>query len=364
MAKTKVVVLFGGRSSEHVVGCATAAAFLEFIDRTRYDVIPVGITREGAFVLEDDNPAKFALNPAKLPEVLDNGTRVIWPEPNGDRRLRVRAADGEIAVLGEIDIVLLSMLGAHGEDGAIQGFLDTIEVPYTGGGIVDSAMCMDKHFMKIALRAAGIPVSDWVTVTHADWQSDPDSIRDSVRELGFPVYVKPAREGSSVGVSRVASEEELAGALEIAFGKDRKVLIEIEVKGRELEVSVLEAKDGVKASLPGEIVLTGREFYDWDGKYMGAPGVEIVCPAVLTDAQIAAVKELGVKAFNAVDGQGFARVDMFMTDEALYVNEINTMPGFTPISMYPKCWVASGLSYPELLTEIIETGRRRVSLAG
>src|SRR5690606_33870008 len=126
----------------------------------------------------------------------------------------------------------------------------------------------------------------------------------------------------------------------------------------------LEAKDGVKASLPGEIVLTGREFYDWDGKYMGAPGVEIVCPAVLTDAQIAAVKELGVKAFNAVDGQGFARVDMFMTDEALYVNEINTMPGFTPISMYPKCWVASGLSYPELLTEIIETGRRRVSLAG
>lgn len=348
-----------------MVGCATAAAFLEFIDRDRYEVVPVGITREGAFVLEEDNPAKFALNPAKLPEVLDNGTRVIWPEPDGDRRMRVRAADGKIAVIGEIDIVLLSLLGAHGEDGAMQGFFDTIGVPFTGAGIIDSAMCMDKHFMKIALRAAGIPVTDWVTVNHADWKADPESVRDAVRGLGLPVYVKPAREGSSVGVSRVASEDELDAALELAFSKDRKVLVEVEVKGRELEVSVLETRNGVKASLPGEIVLTGREFYDWDGKYMGASGVETVCPAAgLTDTQIEALKELAIRGFTAVDGQGFARVDMFLTEDALLINEINTMPGFTPISMYPQCWMASGMTYPELLTEIIETGLRRVWLAG
>ncbi len=326
--------------------------------------MPVGITREGAFVLEEDSPAKFALNPAKLPEVIDNGTRIIWPEPDGDRRMRVRAADGEVAVIGEIDIVLLSLLGAHGEDGAMQGFFDTIEVPYTGAGIVDSAMCMDKHFMKVALRAANIPVSDWVTVTHAEWNSDPAGVRDAARSLGLPVYVKPAREGSSVGVSRVATADELLAALELAFSKDRKVLIEAEVIGRELEVSVLETREGVRASLPGEIVLTGRAFYDWDGKYMGADGVEIVCPAELSEAQIEAVKDLGIRAFAAVDGQGFARVDMFLTEDALLVNELNTMPGFTPISMYPKCWVASGMPYTELLTEIIETGLRRISLAG
>ncbi len=342
-----------------MVGCATAAAFLEFIDRDRYEVVPVGITREGAFVLEEDSPAKFALNAAKLPEVLDNGTRILWPEPAGDRRMRVRAVDGEVAVIGEIDVVLLSLLGAHGEDGAMQGFFDTIEVPYTGAGVLDSAMCMDKHFMKVTLRAAGIPVTPWVTVMRADWEANPAAVRDAARELGLPVYVKPAREGSSVGVSRVAADGDWDAALELAFSKDEKVLIEAEVLGREIEVSVLEAAAGVKASLPGEIVLSGREFYDWEGKYLGGAGVETVCPADLTPAQIAAVQDVGVRAFAAVGGRGFARVDVFMTPDAILVNELNTMPGFTPISMYPQCWVASGLSYTELLTEIVEMAQRR-----
>lgn len=330
------------------------------IDRDRYAVIPVGITRDGAFVLEDDDPAKFPLDAAHLPEVVDNGTRVRWPEPGGDRTLRIVRPDGSVEGLGEIDVVLPILHGPHGEDGTIQGFFDTLEVPYAGGGVLDSALCMDKHFMKVALQAAGIAVAPWVTVRRREFDADAASVRDRVEALGLPLFVKPARAGSSVGVSKVEAWDELDEALAIAFAEDDKVLVETGVLGREIEVAVLEGAEGVRASLPGEIVLTSRGFYDFEGKYLGGDGVDVVCPAVLTDAEIAAIQEAGVRAFEAVDGRGLARVDMFLTPSGeLVVNELNTMPGFTPISMFPKCWIASGLSYGDLISELIEAGLRR-----
>lgn len=332
---------------------------LAAIDRDRYDVIPVGITREGAFVLEQDDPAKFALDAASMPEVIDNGTRIRWPEA-GDRVLRVIAPDGSAVELAAVDVVLPILHGTHGEDGTIQGFFDILEIPYAGGGVLDSAMCMDKHFMKVALESEGIAVSPWVTVRQRAWQQESAPLRAAIAELGLPLFVKPARAGSSVGVSKIESLGELDAALEVAFAEDEKVLVETGIVGREIEVAILETADGVRASLPGEIVLTSRGFYDFEGKYLGGDGVDVVCPAEMSDAEIAAVQQVGVRAFEAVDGKGLARVDVFLTaDGGIVVNELNTMPGFTPISMFPKCWIASGLSYGDLITELIEGGLRR-----
>jgi D-alanine-D-alanine ligase len=362
MDRPAVAVLFGGRSSEHSISSATAGGVLRAIDRDRYRVIPVGITRDGVFVLEDDDPDKFALDAERLPEVVDNGTRVLWPEGGTDRLLRVRRANGSVDELGAVDAVLPILHGVHGEDGTVQGFFDTLGLPYAGGGVLDSALCMDKHFMKIVLQAAGVAVSPWVTVTRSRWEKDPDGVRADAAQLGDVLFVKPARAGSSVGVSKVHDASELEPALELAFAEDDKVLIERSMSGREVEVAILEGRDGdgPRASLPGEIVLTTREFYDFEGKYLGGDGADVVCPADLEDADIAAIQALGVRAFEAVDGRGLARVDFFLTDEGLYVNELNTMPGFTPISMFPKCWIASGMTYGELISELIDTALERV----
>lgn len=336
---------------------------LRAIDRDRFRVIPVGITREGVFVLEDDDPDKFALDAQRLPEVVDNGTRVLWPEGGADRTLRVRRMDGSVDEVGRLDAVLPILHGVHGEDGTVQGFLDTLGIPYAGGGVLDSALCMDKHFMKIVLAAAGVPVAPWVTIRRSRWEADPDGVRADAAALGEPSFVKPARAGSSVGVSKVHDASELDDALALAFAEDDKVLIETAIVGREVEVAILEGRDGARAraSLPGEIVLTTREFYDFEGKYLGGEGAEVVCPAQLTDAETTAIQELGVRAFEAVDGRGLARVDFFLTADGLYVNELNTMPGFTPISMFPKCWIASGMTYPELISELIDTALARAA---
>ncbi|MGZ0710624.1 D-alanine--D-alanine ligase family protein (plasmid) [Coraliomargarita sp. W4R53] len=361
MDRRAVAVLFGGRSSEHSISSATAGGVLRAIDRERFRVIPIGITRDGIFVLEDDDPEKFALDAGRLPEVVDNGTRVVWPEGGTDRTLRVRRADGSLATLGVLDAVLPILHGLHGEDGTVQGFLDTLGIPYAGGGVLDSALCMDKHFMKIVLQAAGVPVSPWVTVTKQRWESEPDSVRADAAPLGEPTFVKPARAGSSVGVSKVHDSSELADALALAFAEDDKVLIETAIVGREIEVAILEGRAGgaTRASLPGEIVLTTREFYDFEGKYLGGDGADVVCPAELTASEIEALQRMGAKAFEAVDGRGLARVDFFLTADGIYVNELNTMPGFTPISMFPKCWIASGMTYGELISELIDTALER-----
>lgn len=361
MHKPAVAVLFGGRSSEHSISSATAGGVLRAIDRERYRVIPIGITRDGVFVLEDDDPDKFALDADRLPEVADNGSRIVWPEGGAARDLRVRRADGSLDHLGEIDVVLPILHGLHGEDGTIQGFLDTLRLPYAGAGVLDSAMCMDKHFMKIALRAEGVPVAPWVTVRRSRWHADAAGVRADAAALGETLFVKPARAGSSVGVSKVHHAGELDAALALAFAEDDKVLIESALVGREVEVAVLEGRGGssARASLPGEVVLTTREFYDFEGKYLGGDGVDVRCPADLEASVVDAIQVMGVQAFEAVDGRGLARVDFFLTDDGLVVNELNTMPGFTPISMFPKCWIASGMTYAELITELIDTALER-----
>lgn len=334
---------------------------LHAIDRERFAVIPIGITRGGTFVLEEDNPAKFQLDAAKLPEVVDNGTRIIWPEGAEDRTLSVREADGSVRELGEVDVVLPILHGVHGEDGTMQGFLDILGLPYAGGGVLGSALGMDKHFMKIALAAAGIAVSPGFTTTAREWAHDADGVRARASQFTLPLFVKPARAGSSVGVSRVADLAEFDDAMQIALAEDTKVLVEQGISGREVEVGVLEGRRGApaRASLPGEVVLTTRAFYDFEGKYLGGDGVDIVCPASMTDDETRTLQEVAVAAFDAVDGLGLARVDFFLTPDGPVVNELNTMPGFTPISMFPKCWIASGMTYADLITELIDTAVER-----
>lgn len=356
--KQTVVVLFGGRSSEHAISCATAGGVLAAIDRTRFDVVPVGITREGAFTLQPDDASRFALSADTLPEVVDNGTRVHWPESAESRELSVVEPDGGVRLLGRVDVVFPILHGRFGEDGTVQGLLELVGLPYVGAGLLASSVGMDKHFTKTVLQEAGIAVAPWRTVRRREWLAEPSAVADAVAALGFPVFVKPARAGSSVGVSRVDSAEQLAAAMEVGLAEDHKVLVESAVVGREIECAVIGGRDGgaPRTSVGGEIVLGGDAFYDFESKYLGAPGADLVCPADLSPDELAEMQRLAALAFESVDGTGLSRVDFFLTDDGWVINEINTMPGFTPISMFPACWLASGLSYPELITELIELG--------
>jgi D-alanine-D-alanine ligase len=358
----RVALLFGGRSSEHSISCATAGGVLGAIDRDRFEVVPIGITHEGAFTLEaQDVVAGFALG-ATLPELSDNGSRVHFPESAESREFRVTNADGTSESLGEIDIAFPILHGPFGEDGTIQGLLELLGLPYVGNGVLASALGMDKHFTKSVLQAAGVSVAPWVTVSRAQLAREPELWDRRIRGLGLPAFVKPARAGSSVGVSKVHEWDELDAALDIAFTEDHTVLIESGISGREVECAVLQGRDlgPTRASVAGEIVFTGREFYDFDAKYMDAPGIELVCPAELQPQELAELQRIATRAFDAIGGRGLARVDFFFTGSEFIVNEINTMPGFTPISMFPACWLASGLTYPDLITELIELGLETV----
>jgi D-alanine-D-alanine ligase len=361
--RVAVALLFGGRSSEHSISCATAAGVLEAIDRARYDVIPIGITHEGAFTLQPDDAARFALNAEKLPEVEDNGSRILWPDSAATRELTVVDADGARRSLGEVDIVFPILHGPWGEDGTLQGLLELVGLPYVGSGVLASALGMDKHFTKTVLQQAGIPVAPWRTVTAYEWRTDPEAVRDAAQPLGLPAFVKPARAGSSVGVTKITDWAGLDAAMATALAEDDRVLIESMVTGREVEIAVLGGRPGepARASVAGEIVISGRDFYDFAAKYLDAPGIDLVCPADLTDAQLAEMQELGVRAFDAIGGEGLARVDFFLTADGFVVNEINTMPGFTPISMFPRCWQESGLSYPALIDELIQVALARAA---
>ncbi len=315
----------------------------------------MGITRGGAFVLEDDEPDKFGLDPEHLPEVVDNGTRVVWPDSALSRELKVTDATGTRS-LGDVDVVFPILHGRFGEDGTVQGFLELLDLPYVGAGLLMSAIGMDKHTTKSILKSAGVPVVPWVTVTRRDLARDPDLWNRRIRSLGLPAFVKPARAGSSVGVSKVSEWSELDAALDLAFAEDATVLVEQAIVGREVECGVLQGRDGgaSRVSVAGEIVISGREFYDFDAKYLGADGIELVCPAVLGDGELGEMQRIAARAFEAVGGQGLSRVDFFFTGTEFFVNEVNTMPGFTPISMFPTCWIASGMTYPQLISELID----------
>ena len=291
-----------------------------------------------------------------MPRVLDNGTRIRWPDKAGDRTLTVELADGTTRSLGEVDVVFPILHGRFGEDGTVQGMLELLGLPFVGSGVLASALGMDKHFTKTVLLQAGIEVAPWNTVTARQWALSPTLVAERASSLGLPAFVKPARAGSSVGVSRITDWSQLAEAMEVALAEDDKVLIEEGIVGREVECGVLEGRDGAptRVSVAGEVVMTDRAFYDFDAKYLDAPGIELVCPAPMSDDQLATMQSIAATAFESIGGAGLARVDFFLTDNGFVVNELNTMPGFTPISMFPACWIASGLSYPQLIDELID----------
>ena len=358
-APTTVAVLFGGRSSEHEISCVTAGGIMDVVDRSVYEIVPVGITKDGAFTLQPDDPAQLAIRDGALPTVPDNGTRVAFPTSPATNELVVSHPDGSVTTVA-VDIVFPILHGPFGEDGTVQGLLEIAGLPYVGDGVLASALAMDKHVAKAVLEHAGLRVAPWTTVLRREWAADPVDVAEAVAAHGWPLFVKPARAGSSMGVSRVDEPSQLGAAMDLAFEHDSKVIVEPRVIGREVEVAVLEGRDGVpRTSLPGEIVVDEAGFYDFESKYLGGDE-SLLCPAPLTETQTDEIRSIGARAFEAIGGAGLARVDCFLTDDGFVVNEVNTMPGFTPLSMYPRCWAASGVSYPELVSELIELGRAAV----
>ncbi|SDS35782.1 D-alanine--D-alanine ligase [Paraoerskovia marina] len=362
--KPRVLVLFGGRSGEHAISCATAAGVLQAIDRDRYEVLPVGITRAGKWVRAVDDPDAWKLGEGRLPEVLDAAEEISIPLAAGDDV--VRLADGETPPrqLGAVDVVFPLLHGPFGEDGTVQGLLELADLRYVGAGVLASAVGMDKHFMKLVLAGSDLPVGPYVVIRPGEWERSPQTWTDTVAGLGLPVFVKPARAGSSLGISRVDDLAQLPAAVAAAQEHDPKVIVEAGIVGREIECAVLGARPGERprASLPGEIVVTSDEhsFYDFESKYLDESGVTLACPADLPEHVTAEIRELAVRTFEAVGAEGLSRVDVFVTpDERVIVNEINTMPGFTPFSMYPRMWERTGISYPELVDELLTLALER-----
>ncbi len=355
--RPRVALVFGGRSDEHVVSCSTAASVLRAIDRDRYDVVPVGISREGHWVLVDDDPVPLELSPGHRPEVDSSAARVVVPLGTDDRELRVLEPGQVPAELGQVDVVFPLLHGPFGEDGTIQGMLELADIRYVGCGVLASAVMMDKHFMKTVFAHAGLRVGPFVAITDQEWRRDPAAAMDAVASLEFPVFVKPARAGSSVGVSRVSRPEDLEAATSVARRHDPKVVVEAAFAGREVECGVLQGRDGgpPRTSEVGEVeVVGGHDFYDFDAKYLDEANVRLSCPADLPDEVAREVRRIAPAAFEAAGCEGLARVDCFYTErDGVVINELNTMPGFTPYSMYPQVWAASGISYPELIDELL-----------
>ena len=359
--RVRVAVVYGGRSSEHAISCVSAGSILRNLDPERFEVVAVGITPEGAWMLTGAEPDALAIVDGRLPQVTsESGKELALAADPGRRGELLSVGRGAPEVLEAVDVVFPVLHGPYGEDGTIQGLLELAGVPYVGAGVLASASGMDKEFTKKLLAAEGLPIGDQVVL-----RSRQETLDLEQRErLGLPVFVKPARGGSSIGVSRVTAWDQLPAAIELARRHDPKVIVEAAVFGRELECGVLEFPDGrVEASTVGEIRVAGvrgREdsFYDFATKYL-EDAAELDVPAKVDDSIADEVRQLAIRAFHAIDCQGLARVDFFLTDDGPIINEINTMPGFTTISMFPRMWAASGVDYPTLLATMVETARRR-----
>lgn len=360
-ARIRVAVVYGGRSSEHAISCVSAGSILRNLDPERFEVTAVGITPGGSWVLTDGRPETLAITDGTLPGVTGaSGTELALAADPARRGQLLSLGEAAGDVLAAVDVVFPVLHGPYGEDGTVQGLLELAGVPYVGAGVLASAAGMDKEFTKKLLAAAGLPIGDQVVLRPRD-----ESLSLEERErLGLPVFVKPARGGSSIGVSRVTSWDLLPAAIETARRHDPKVIVEAAVPGRELECGVLEFPDGhLEASTVGEIRVAGvggREdgFYDFETKYLD-DGAELDVPAKVDDAVAEEIRALSIRAFQAIDCQGLARVDFFLTDNGPVINELNTMPGFTTISMYPRMWAASGVDYPTLLATMVETAVAR-----
>lgn len=359
--RIRVAVVYGGRSSEHAISCVSAGSILRNLDPERFEVVAVGITPEGAWMLTDAEPDTLAIADGRLPQVTGSpGQELALAADPGRRGELLSVGRGAPEVLEAVDVVFPVLHGPYGEDGTIQGLLELAGVPYVGAGVLASASGMDKEFTKKLLAAEGLPIGDQVVL-----RPRQETLALEERErLGLPVFVKPARGGSSIGVSRVTAWDQLPAAIELARRHDPKVIVEAAIVGRELECGVLEFPDGrVEASTVGEIRVAGvrgREdsFYDFETKYL-EDAAELDVPAKVDDSIADEVRQLAIRAFQAIDCQGLARVDFFLTDDGPIINEINTMPGFTTISMFPRMWAASGVDYPTLLATMVETARKR-----
>jgi D-alanine-D-alanine ligase len=363
--KPRVAVVFGGRSSEHSISCISAGSVIAALDPERYDVVPVGITTDGHWVLESADPRHLALGPGgELPTVsgsspvtLDATAELVVTEP------------GEVPrTLGEVDVVFPVMHGPWGQDGTLQGLLELAGVRYVGAGVLSSAVGTDKLFMKQLFQARGLPVLPYAVVRARQWERDPASVRETVASLGFPVFVKPARAGSSFGISRVDAASGLGAAIEEAQRFDPKVLVEVAAVGaREVEVGVLARLDGEapETSQIAEIRVGGEHsFYDFEAKYLPEQHTALDLPADLPADVVQRVRELAVEAFETLDVEGLARVDFFVFPEdsagpRVVLNEVETMPGFTATSMFPRMWAASGVEYPALVDRLVQLALAR-----
>jgi D-alanine-D-alanine ligase len=358
--KLRVGVVFGGRSGEHEVSVRSAQAIIEAIDGRKFEVLPIAITKEGKWLSPSDS-AK--LLPANIQPVLapsrgsENGSVAILGDPS-HKGLISLGANARSLPAEKLDVVFPSLHGPFGEDGTLQGLLEMADIPYVGCGVLASACGMDKVAMKSLFVEAGLPICKHIWFLRSHWKSDPKQVLRKVqKEIGFPCFVKPANLGSSVGVSRAKDKSSLSQAIELAAAYDRKIIVEEEINAREIECAIL-GNDEPKASLPGEYVVhdESARFLDYTEKYTKTGHVEFVVPAPLPKTMIAKIQRLAIRAFQAVDGAGLARVDFFLrrNNKELFVNELNTMPGLTEVSGYPKMWEASGLAFPSVLESLIE----------
>ncbi|MBB6120341.1 D-alanine--D-alanine ligase family protein [Nocardiopsis algeriensis] len=363
--KIRVAVVFGGRSSEHEISCVTAGSVLSVIDPDRYEVVPVGITKEGNWVLAPGDPELLRIDAATkaLPSVPSDGMSLALPFDAAGELLVVDPARGTERLAG-VDVVLPLLHGPFGEDGTVQGLFEMLGVRYAGAGVFSSAAAMDKVFMKAVLTGNDIPTSAYVAVNERRWRTERKKVLDDIAALGETVFVKPARAGSSVGISKVkdsADADAVTAAIEAAREHDPKVLVEAQVVGREIECGVLEAEDGgmPDVSFPAEVhVAEGFDFYDFEAKYLSTSSLTI--PAQLPEDAAARLRGLAAEVFEAMGCEGLARVDFFYTEDGeILVNELNTMPGFTPASAFPQMWAATGLDYAALVDRMITTALRR-----
>ncbi|MFL6189166.1 MAG: D-alanine--D-alanine ligase family protein [Actinomycetes bacterium] len=344
MPRTRLAILYGGRSAEHQVSVVSARSVMEALDPDRFEVVPIAITRAGAWLLPDRSPLELTASDGALPEVEAAGTE-----------LAVRPEQG----VGGVDVVFPILHGPFGEDGTVQGLFELADLPYVGSGVLASALAMDKVMAKVVLAQAGLPQAPYLVVPERDWRADPDRVAAEVGgRLAYPVFTKPARLGSSIGISKVKTPDGLAAGLADAFAHDTKALVEQGVVARELECGVL-GNDAPEASVVGEVV-PGHEFYDFEAKYLDE-SLKLEIPAPVPGAVRDRVRELSLRAFQALDCEGFARVDFFYEEATgrVLLNEVNTIPGFTPKSMFPMLWAASGLSYPDLVARLVDLAVER-----